>query len=133
MSKSTELGQLDSNQRMQESKSCALPLGYSPLCILKNCYFEKQFSIRPIPIINITLIIHPFSNIPFMLSPFSICPFHYTPFVFLGGWAAHLGSLRLSYLTPTPLPFGGSFGGCPVVFLCFLLRLYALPKSLLIL
>ncbi len=28
---STSLGQLDSNQRVQESKSCALPLGDGPM------------------------------------------------------------------------------------------------------
>ena len=30
---SEKLGQLDSNQRMQESKSCALPLGDGPIIL----------------------------------------------------------------------------------------------------
>ena len=40
------LGQLDSNQRMQESKSCALPLGDDPLMKYPAAISTGYFLIR---------------------------------------------------------------------------------------
>ena len=37
------LGQLDSNQRMQGSKPCALPLGDGPMIKMKALWFPKGF------------------------------------------------------------------------------------------
>lgn len=50
-------GWLDSNQRMRESKSLALPLGYTPVCVGSEeptvCYHTKlNFTVSPLSMIT---------------------------------------------------------------------------------